>query len=135
MERLHFSPLEGYLKGFIDLIFRFENRFYLADWKSNHLGNLLRNYGQNELFKVMDEGEYFIQYHLYALALHQYLALRVPEYRYEEHFGGVYYLFLRGMDPAQGISTGVFHDRPPLALLEMMREKLIRPSGLSLDPA
>lgn len=135
MERLHFSPLEGYLKGFIDLIFRFENRFYLADWKSNHLGNLLRNYGQNELFKVMDEGEYFIQYHLYALALHQYLALRVPEYRYEEHFGGVYYLFLRGMDPAQGISTGVFHDRPPLALLEMMREKLIRPSGLSIDPA
>jgi len=129
MERLHFSPLEGYMKGFIDLIFRFENRFYLVDWKSNHLGNQIRNYGQSELFKVMDEGEYFIQYHLYALALHQYLALRVPGYRYEEHFGGVYYLFLRGMDPARGISTGIFHDRPPLALLEMMREKLIRPSG------
>lgn len=133
-ERLRFSPLEGYLKGFIDLIFRFEDRFYLADWKSNHLGRRIQNYGQDELLKVMDEGEYFIQYHLYALALHQYLALRVPGYRYEDHFGGVYYLFIRGMDPAHGVSTGIFHDRPPLALLETMRRKLIRPAGAQADP-
>ena len=135
MERLHFSPLEGYLKGFIDLIFRFENRFYLADWKSNHLGNQIQNYGQDELIKVMDEGEYFIQYHLYALALHQYLALRIPGYRYEKHFGGVYYLFLRGMDPARGTPSGIFHDRPPLELLEMMQEKLIRPADIQIDQA
>ncbi|MBN1547878.1 MAG: exodeoxyribonuclease V subunit beta [Syntrophaceae bacterium] len=129
LERLHFRPLEGYLKGFIDLIFSFEGRFYLADWKSNYLGNRLEDYGQKELIRIMDEGFYYIQYHLYALALHQYLALRVPGYRYEDHFGGVYYLFLRGMDPASGSTSGVFHDRPPLALLEMMREALIRPSG------
>jgi exodeoxyribonuclease V beta subunit len=130
LERLQFSPLQGYLKGFIDLLFCFEGRFFLLDWKSNHLGNKSQDYGQNELMKVMDEGYYFVQYHLYALALHQYLAFRVPGYRYEDHFGGVYYCFLRGMDPDGGSINGVFHDRPPLALLEMMKEVLIRPAGV-----
>lgn len=130
LERLQFNPLQGYLKGFIDLLFCFEGRFYLLDWKSNHLGNKQQDYGPNELLKVMDEGYYFIQYHLYALALHQYLAFRVPEYRYEDHFGGVYYCFLRGMDPDGRPSGGVFHDRPPLALLEMMKESMIRPPGV-----
>jgi exodeoxyribonuclease V beta subunit len=130
IERLQFSPLQGYLKGFIDLLFCFGGRFYLVDWKSNHLGNQQQNYGQDELLRVMDEGYYFIQYHLYALALHQYLAFRVPEYRYEDHFGGVYYCFLRGMDQNSGSASGVFHDRPPLDLLEMMKAVLIRPPGL-----
>jgi exodeoxyribonuclease V beta subunit len=130
LERLQFSPLQGYLKGFIDLLFCFGGRFYLVDWKSNHLGNQQQNYGSSELLKVMDEGYYFIQYHLYSLALHQYLAFRIPEYRYEDHFGGVYYCFLRGMDPNSGSAGGVFHDRPPLALLEMMKEVLIRPPGI-----
>ena len=130
LERLQFSPLQGYLKGFIDLLFYFDGRFYLLDWKSNHLGNKRQDYGQDKLLKVMDEGYYFIQYHLYALALHQYLAFRIPNYRYEDHFGGIYYCFLRGMDPAGGSAAGVFHDRPPLELLEMMKEVLIRPPGV-----
>lgn len=127
LERLQFSPMEGYLKGFIDLIFQFKGRYYLVDWKSNHLGNRLEDYTRHELLKVMDEGYYFIQYHLYALVLHQYLALRVPGYRYEDHFGGVYYCFLRGMDPSAGPEYGIFNDRPPLEMLDIMKDSLIRP--------
>jgi len=126
LERLQFSPMEGYLKGFIDLLFQFKGRYYLLDWKSNHLGNRLDDYRRQELLKVMDEGYYFIQYHLYALVLHQWLALRVPDYRYEDHFGGVYYCFIRGMDPAAGPEYGIFCDRPPLELLDMMKDSLIR---------
>jgi exodeoxyribonuclease V beta subunit len=126
LERLHFHPLEGYLKGYIDLVFRWEGRFYLADWKSNYLGPRPADYKHEALQKVMDEGFYYIQYHLYALALHQYLALRIPGYRYEDHFGGVYYLFLRGINPTWGSDNGVFFDRPPLALLETMKGMLIR---------
>ena len=45
LERLNFDPVGGFLKGFIDLVFRFEDRFYLVDWKSNHLGNRVEDYG------------------------------------------------------------------------------------------
>ena len=129
LERLQFSPVEGYLKGFIDLLFQFEGRYYLLDWKSNHLGSGLEDYRRQELLKVMDEGYYFIQYHLYALVLHQWLALRIPDYRYEDHFGGVYYCFVRGMDPSAGPEYGIFYDRPPLELLDMLKDSLIRTAG------
>ena len=117
LEQLDFVPVRGAMKGFIDLVFEREGRFYLADWKSNFLGPDLESYGQAALREVMVRELYVLQYHLYAVALDRYLAFRIPEYQYNTHFGGVYYLFLRGISPQRGSEYGVFRDRPSEALI------------------
>ncbi len=125
MERLRFSPVRGLMKGFIDMVFQFENRFYLVDWKSNFLGPRLEDYDQQRLTAAMEEGFYVLQYHLYAVALHQYLRLRSPGYAYEKDFGGVLYIFLRGVDPDRGPDFGVYRDRPSGALINELSASLI----------
>ena len=125
-ERLQFSPTQGFMHGFIDLIFRYEGRFYLVDWKSNLLGTRVTDYHQATLMKAMTENFYFLQYHLYLIALHRYLMLRLPDYRYETHFGGVFYLFLRGMDPEYGPEFGVYKDRPRETLIHTLNDDLIK---------
>jgi exodeoxyribonuclease V beta subunit len=121
---LKFDPVRGYLQGFIDLIFQFEGKFYVIDWKSNWLGNRVEDYGLAAMRREMTERQYLLQYHLYTLALHQYLTLRVPDYTYEKDFGGVFYLFVRGLDPARP-EFGVFRDRPAAGLMERLSEQLI----------
>ncbi|MEA3548883.1 MAG: hypothetical protein U9R66_14645, partial [Thermodesulfobacteriota bacterium] len=64
--------------------------------------------------------QYILQYHLYTVALHQYLGSRLTEYRYDDHFGGVFYLFLRGITPETGADFGVFYDRPELEEIEAL---------------
>jgi exodeoxyribonuclease V beta subunit len=66
------------------------------------------------LAEMLSSG-YVLQYHLYCVALHRHLRRTLPGYDYESHFGGVFYLFLRGVDDSG--STGVFRDRPTLALI------------------
>ena len=66
-----------------------------------------------------------LQYLLYTVALHQYLRFRLPDYSYEKHFGGVYYLFVRGVDPQKDSRYGVFKDRPPVSLIDRLCEALI----------
>ena len=124
-ERLQLEPLEGFMKGFIDLVFRFEDRFYLADWKSNFLGDRIEDYGQEALKKVMAQSFYQLQYHLYVVALHKYLAARLPGYRYESHFGGVYYIFLRGVNSEKGGEYGIYRHRPSAAVIEALSKNLI----------
>ncbi|MDB5105117.1 MAG: recB [Fibrobacteres bacterium] len=84
---------DGYLWGFIDLVFRHRGRYYLLDWKSNHLDA----YGPSDLDRSMRESSYDLQYMLYSLALDKWLRSLIPDYRYETHFGGIYYAYLRGM--------------------------------------
>ncbi|MCW8904501.1 hypothetical protein, partial [Sedimenticola sp.] len=72
------------------------------------------------LASAMARDGYFLQYLLYSVALHRYLAQRIPEYDYERHFGSVYYLFMRGMSPATGAEYGVFRDRPAKRLIEAL---------------
>ena len=105
-----FRPLRGLLKGFVDLVFRHDGRVYLLDWKSNHLGNRVTDYGPDGMARAMDEHHYHLQYLLYAAALHRYLAHRQPGYRYDDHFGGAVYVFLRGVDGSPG--HGLFRSRP-----------------------
>ncbi|MFM4704938.1 exodeoxyribonuclease V subunit beta [Aeromonas bivalvium] len=109
---LGFATVQGMLKGFIDLVFEWQGRWYLLDYKSNHLGNSPANYNQAALESAMREHRYDLQYQLYSLALHRLLTLRLPGYDFDQHFGGVFYLFLRGMP--QG---GVFHTRPSRELV------------------
>ena len=94
---LSFATVQGMLKGFIDLVFEWQGRWYLLDYKSNHLGMSPVDYSRPALEQAMAEHRYDLQYQLYSLALHRLLALRLPGYDFEQHFGGVFYLFLRGM--------------------------------------
>ncbi|HZO14411.1 MAG TPA: UvrD-helicase domain-containing protein, partial [Polyangiaceae bacterium] len=125
--RLGFVPLEGFLKGYIDLVFSRDGRFYLADYKTTHLGDTLGAYAGERLPAAMAHAHYYLQYHLYAVALHRHLERRVRGYRYEEHFGGVYYLFIKGMTPAT--RSGVFFERPPRARIEALSALLQHPGG------
>jgi len=126
---LRFQPVEGFMRGFIDLAFRRDGRFYLIDWKSNHLGNRPEDYGREALAAVMRDDLYVLQYHLYAVALHEYLKNRLKDYDYDRHFGGVFYVFLRGVDPVKGPETGIFRDRPARGLIEALSEGLVARNG------
>jgi len=121
--RMTFDPVSGYLKGFIDLVFSFEGRYYLVDWKSNWMGNRVEDYSPDAIRLEMRQQQYFVQYHFYTVALHKYLAQRVPHYNYEKHFGGVIYLFLRGLDPSRP-QYGVFRDRPALTAVDQISSLL-----------
>jgi exodeoxyribonuclease V beta subunit len=123
--RLQFAPTRGFMKGFMDLVFRFKDRFYLVDWKSNHLGNRVEDYAYESLFTVMENELYILQYHIYTLALDLYLGMRLPGYSYQDHFGGVFYIFLRGVDPEKGPDYGIYRDMPSPELIGALREALI----------
>ncbi len=125
MERLSFSPSKGFMKGYIDMIFRYNDQFYLIDWKSNHLGNTIEDYKKGSIDRIMSEDLYILQYHIYLLALHQYLRLHLPEYSYESDFGGVLYLFLRGIDKHQGPEFGIYRDIPNPDLIYALGRELI----------
>ncbi len=114
--------VEGFLTGFVDLVFMHEDRWFIVDWKSNHLGNDARGYDDAAIARAMREHHYVLQYHLYVLALHRYLGQRVPGYDYDRQMGGVYYAFLRGIraDGKAGSATGWYHDRPTRALVEAL---------------
>jgi exodeoxyribonuclease V beta subunit len=109
--------LRGMMKGYIDLVFRHRERYYIVDWKSNHLGWQPADYAEERLPAVMAREGYFLQYLIYTVALHHYLSCRLPGYSYEEHFGGVFYLFLRGVREAAGPAFGIFRDKPDLELV------------------
>ncbi len=93
----HYQKLHGMMHGFIDLIFQYQGKFYLADYKSSHLGDHFNDYQFSSLASNIEKNHYDLQYLIYALALHRYLQQRIENYSVKEHFGGVYYLYLRGM--------------------------------------
>lgn len=105
----------GNLVGFIDLLFRHDGRYYIVDWKSNRRGGRQTDFGADGVREEIGVHGYWLQFLIYTVALHQHLRATLPGYDYDRHFGGVYYLFLRGID---GRGDGVYADRPPLALVE-----------------
>ncbi|MBS3804183.1 MAG: exodeoxyribonuclease V subunit beta [Oleiphilaceae bacterium] len=109
--------LNGMLKGFIDLVFEHEGRYYVADYKSNYLGPDDSSYTAEAMALVVAEKRYDLQYALYLLALHRLLRARLPEYDYDTHIGGAVYLFLRG-NGAPG--AGVHQDRPDRAMIDAL---------------
>ena len=116
MPRLAFATLRGFLKGFIDLVFEHEGRYFILDWKSNHLGDTPAHYAQAPLAAAMREQGYHLQYLLYTVALDRLLRTRLPDYDPARHLGGAVYLFVRGVRPgwtdAGGQPSGVFFHRP-----------------------
>ena len=127
MPRLGFSDLAGYLKGFIDLVFEHDGRFWVLDWKSNHLGERPADYGPAALEGAMQSHGYHLQHLLYTVALHRHLARSLPDYDYDAHFGGVLYLFVRGVRPGwlvAGQPAGVFRHRASRQVIEALDDLL-----------
>ncbi|MCB1955187.1 MAG: exodeoxyribonuclease V subunit beta [Rhodocyclaceae bacterium] len=107
--------LHGMLKGFIDLVFEWQGRYYVADYKSNWLGPDDLAYTASAMQDAILHARYDLQYALYLLALHRLLKARLPDYDYDRHVGGAAYLFLRGVGAD---SRGLHRERPPRALVE-----------------
>lgn len=122
VEALTVDDFRGMITGVIDLVFVHEGRYYIADYKSNLLGYALDDYRPEALRKTIFDRRYDLQYLLYLLALHRYLGQRLEHYDYDEHIGGAYYLFLRGMRPEQGHQYGVYFDLPPKELIQELDE-------------
>ncbi|MFC0339073.1 DNA helicase/exodeoxyribonuclease V, beta subunit [Kushneria avicenniae] len=122
--------LAGMLKGYIDLVIEHDGRFYVIDWKSNHLGDTLEAYDQAAMMASVVSHRYDIQYVLYTLALHRHLKSRLPNYDFDAHLGGVLYLFLRGMTAEGG--RGVLYRRPSRALIETL-DRLLTEGERALD--
>ena len=120
------TRLQGMMTGFIDLVFRRDGRYFLADYKSNHLGRRPEDYTDDKLNAAMTSHQYHLQYVVYTLAVHKMLQHKLPGYQYEQHFGGAYYFFLRGMDG--GNQSGVFFARPAVQFIDRL-DKLLSGDG------
>lgn len=118
------AVLEGFLNGFIDLFFEHDGKYYILDWKSNFLGNTHAAYAPEKLFDAMSENNYHLQYLIYTLAAHKYLKSRLPHYDYDKNFGGIIYMFLRGV--RQGSTSGVFTTRFNKKVIENI-DRLVTP--------
>ena len=125
---------QGFLTGSIDLVFCHQQRWWVADWKSNWLGERdsngqplhcgPRHYGPDAMAALMAANHYPLQAHLYLVALHRYLRWRLPGYSPSQHLGGYVYVFLRGVPGPTGAAQvpGMVVDQPPLErLLELDR--------------
>jgi exodeoxyribonuclease V beta subunit len=126
LPRFSEQPLDGFLKGFIDLVFRIGERYYIVDYKSNWLGAKSADYRGAHLEEAMQAGGYHLQYLLYTVALVRWLKWRDAEFDYQRHFGGVFYLFIRGVGEELGGAspagaapgTGIYRARPDEILVE-----------------
>ena len=114
----HFDQLEGMMNGKIDLFFEHAGKYYILDWKSNFLGDRLEDYGQDEVWAAMDENNYHLQYHIYTSAVCKYLKMRKADFNYETDFGGVFYLFLRGI--RKDGNDGVFFHKPEVGIIDQL---------------
>jgi len=112
------TNLEGIMNGKVDLVFRHGGKYWILDWKSNHLGDRVEDYSGDRIREAMVDNNYHLQYHIYTLALRRYLSARLPDFDYERDFGGCIYLFVRGM--RVGSDTGIFLHKPDALLLDRM---------------
>lgn len=125
---LHLSGFDAgmyeMVRGEIDLVYTHEGRYYILDYKSNHLGNADANYKEASLAQAMDKAGYWLQAALYQLALHRLLKSRLAGYSGNEgaYLGAVEYLFLRGMTGQEG--AGVISWQVPLGLIFALDEVL-----------
>ena len=118
------EDFRGMMSGVIDLVFEYQGRYYIADYKSNYLGGSLQDYAPDKLQTAVYDRRYDLQYLLYCLALHRYLKTRLADYQYERHFGGAFYLFLRGMREDSGPAYGVYFDLPEFSLIETLDKEI-----------
>lgn len=119
VDRPRLAPawLNGMFKGYIDLVLRADDRYYLVDYKSNDLGPRASDYGSPALVRAMCAARYDVQMLVYVLALHRQLKARLPDYDYDRDMGGAVYLFLRGQET---FGQGLLAQHPPKSLIEAL---------------
>ena len=121
------QELNGLMRGYIDLVFCCQDKYFLADYKSNHLGFSAADYTHSRMKEAMEEHRYDLQYLIYVVAMHRYLESRIKNYDYDKHFGGVYYLFLRGMREDYPDGNGIYYILPERELIERLDKCFGRP--------
>ncbi|ELQ16040.1 exodeoxyribonuclease V subunit beta [Xanthomonas translucens] len=120
--------LEGLMTGLIDLTYQHDGRWYVLDYKSNRLPS----YDPDALARAMAHSEYALQALIYTVALHRWLRFRLGEtYAYARDFGGVRYLFCRGLDATRDPSPGVHAWRFDPELVESLDALF---AGTALEP-
>ncbi len=112
------KELEGIMNGKIDLFFEHAGKYFILDWKSNFLGDRPADYSKANTLAAMTESNYHLQYLVYTLAVKKYCQLRVPGFDYDTHFGGVIYLFVRGVRKDK--EQGIFTYKPPRKLIDAL---------------
>ncbi|MGL1956196.1 MAG: UvrD-helicase domain-containing protein [Colwellia sp.] len=116
-----YQTLTGMMHGFIDLIFEHQGKYYLCDYKSNHLGNHFDDYLHDDLLLNIENNYYDLQYLIYCLALHRHLKHALGDYDVNKHFGGVYYFYLRGMNTnVNYVGRGIYYRQITLAELNTL---------------
>ncbi|MFI4847269.1 MAG: exodeoxyribonuclease V subunit beta [Candidatus Makana argininalis] len=121
---INFPKTKGMMKGFIDLVFRWNKKYYILDYKSNWLGENEKFYNIDNIEKSIINNRYDLQYQIYTLALHRFLKQKLYKYNYKKDFGGVYYLFLRGINNVNK-NNGIFYCKPNFKLINYIDKLLI----------
>ncbi|MDZ7757543.1 UvrD-helicase domain-containing protein [Rhodohalobacter sp.] len=124
------NNIQNYLTGFIDLTVRQNGKYYILDYKSNYLGDQIEDYQPDKLKEEIESANYDMQYHIYTVALKKYLTARIPDFDYDRDFGGVAYLFVRGM--RAGVENGVWSVKPKKEVIDRL-EKYLTSSAKSLE--
>ncbi len=119
------NKLKGMMHGFIDLIFEHDGKYFVADYKSTFLGDTLESYSKEAMLNSIYDSSYDVQYCIYAVALHRYLKNTLTGYQPKEHFGGIYYFYLRGMN--KNTDAGVFFTTLDEAILNELDQVFSEP--------
>lgn len=114
-----YKEIEGMMNGKVDLFFRHNGKYYILDWKTNHLGYHTDDYTTEKVAAAMTENNYHLQYLIYTYAVQKHLHFQLNDFDYNRDFGGVIYLFVRGM--RKGQKSGVFFSRPDAEVIRKMR--------------
>ena len=120
------SNFKGFMKGSLDLVAKFTtkqgDKFFMIDYKSNYLGDSFCDYTQDSILKSIFEARYDVQILFYSLALYRFLKCTLHDFSYEKDFGGVMYLYLRGMNSNDTVSLGQFYVRPSEELIKRLSD-------------
>lgn len=120
------SNFKGFMKGSLDLVAKFTtkqgDKFFMIDYKSNYLGDSFGDYTQDSILKTIFEARYDVQILFYSLALYRFLKCTLHDFLYEKDFGGVMYLYLRGMNSNNTVSPGQFYVRPSEELIKRLSD-------------
>jgi exodeoxyribonuclease V beta subunit len=113
------------MHGFIDLFFEHNAKYYILDWKSNHLGDDISCYEYNRMDEAMKGSNYHLQSYIYMVAVKQFLEFKGVDFY--DKFGGIIYLFIRGT--RSGKTNGVFFNSPKNKLVDKLEGMLCAQSA------
>ncbi|CAL4324582.1 RecBCD enzyme subunit RecB [Buchnera aphidicola (Eriosoma lanigerum)] len=123
LPKIQFYNKQGMINGFIDLVFSWNKKYYILDYKSNWLGENNEYYNLFYIKNEIIKNRYDLQYQIYSVALHRYLKNKIKNYKCETHFGGIFYFFIRSAD-GNNKNNGIFYQPQPIKLIQQL-DKII----------